>query len=510
MTRQHTELLNFSQGLDLVSSLDTMPPGYTPQAMNYRIAQYGGIEKILGYSTLADLGVGVAAVDLFYFSKRDNTSRFLIAGSSTLWQSVDSAGVVATIRSGMTAESDHSFVTYEDTLYGLGSANTLFKWTGAGLATLVVGTNIPVSGVLLGVWQNQLYYSPTANPSRVIWSAPGDFANFPALNFVDLGGAGESNKITAGQPVSDGLVVFCQGSTFIIYDSSTGANNVVDPRFGTTSRRSVSITEGIIYGANRDGIFATNGRFPLKIISERVDPLFRTETPNLSSASGVVWFGSYLLSFGRNGNGTNNQTLDLFTRKDSAFDRFGSLMLNEYPSHGWAGGPLDGSHETLYFIDASQPRYIRKAFTGGAFTTGLATANNIQCYYETPPLNLGTEDLKRLNSLRLIGHGGQLQVGVKPDYSSNMILITAVGFPLSGSAVWDAATWDVSLWGGYVLSQAFPYTACRARRFTLRFQESSQLVYPGRDVAGSGLSGVLGGTALYQIEPEFSVSSRRI
>lgn len=510
MTSITQEIVNFSQGLDLVSSLDTMPPGYTPSAINFRIAQYGGIEKILGYSAFADLGT--SATDLYYFTTRDEATRFLIAATATKWKSVDEDGTVVDIRTGMSTETDSSFVMYEDLLYGLGSANALYKWTGTGSAAAVTGTNVPTGGILLGVWQNQLYYSPTANPERVIWSAPGDFTNFPTDNFVDLGGAGESNRVVAGQPISDGIVVFCKGSTFIIYDSSTGANNVVDPKHGTSSRRSISLAQGVIYGVNHDGIFSTNGRFPLTIVSERIDPLFRQESPVLGAAAGVEWFGAYLLSFGRNGNATNNQTLDLFVRKYSRFDRFESVMLNEYRAAAWASGPINGDNQQLFFVDGGNKRYIRSAFDSGAYlsTATPGVASNINAYYETPPLNFGTEVIKRLRRVRLVGHGSALNLAVKVDYSLAQSISKSASFSTGGSAVWGSSDWDESTWGGYFLSQSFVRLPARGRRFALRFSDNSQAIFPGRDIIGSGISGLIGGCGVYQIEPEFTLSSRRI
>ena len=113
----------FEGGLDLVSSLSTIPPGFTPNAMNFRVNERGGIDKCTGYSAFATLGAN--AHELTYYEQRDGSPRCLVAAEPTAWQKVASDGTVTNIRTGMTTCSATTFVQHEDYLYGLDAANNL-------------------------------------------------------------------------------------------------------------------------------------------------------------------------------------------------------------------------------------------------------------------------------------------------------------------------------------------------------------------------------------------------
>jgi hypothetical protein len=493
------EIVDFQGGLDLVSALSNVPPSFSPNAKNFRVSEYGGIEKIRGCTAHATLSA--SAHDMRYYQKRDGSTQRLIVATATKWISVDNSGTSTDIRTGMTSTTESSFVVYEDSLYGLDPLNDLHSWSGTGSTSAVAGS--PPRGIILGVWQNALWVAESTSGAvkmKVRWSDPGNFASWPAANFVELGGEGSSDKLIGGVPTADGLCVFAGRSTYLIYDTD-GSNNLVDSEHGCSSRNSLSVVGGKIYGVNSEGVFATDGRFPLEIVSRRVDPLFKSETPTLSSAGGTRWGDSYLVSYRRSGSSSNNLTLDVF-------DGSGSIMANDYPALCWASGPLSGADDRLYYIDAASPTYIRRAFNSGKFLTGASTAQNISCYYETAPLTLGDEaHLKRITRVRVVGRG-DLYVGVRKDYGLSDSDSGHFVFPSLSSALWDTATWDSSTWGGYQLFEGFARIQARARRIGLRFFESSQNEYPARSALG-GDFGTLGGAAVHLAEPEFAISSRR-
>ena len=169
MTIQQLEIQDFSKGLDLVSSLNNIEVGYTPNAKNFRIAEYGGIEKILGYKPLADLGVGVSGQDAVYFQKRDFSLKQLVVASMNKWQSVSSAGAVADIRTGLTTNTGTTFALIEDVLYGVDIFNVMHKWSGAGATAAVAGT--PPKGAILGVWSNQMWVAKSSGSTLEIGRA---------------------------------------------------------------------------------------------------------------------------------------------------------------------------------------------------------------------------------------------------------------------------------------------------------------------------------------------------
>lgn len=500
MARQTLLLEDFSKGLDMVSSLNTIDSGFTPSAMNFRIKEQGGIEKVLGYSAFGT--VDAAAHELAYFETKDAATKRLITAQSTAWQSTNSAGTASNIRTGLNATTETTFTQYGDKIYGLDPFNIMASWDGTSLVTFTTGvTTGPPLGIILGIWSNRMWVAKATTNKigmDIVWSDPADFTKWPAVNSVSLGGVGTSDRIVGAVPTADGLMVFTNRTTWLVYDPATGANNIIDAQRGCSSRHSLAVIGNTVYGMNAEGVFAMEGRFPQKIISRAVEPLFAAEAPDVTAAAGTAWFGAYLGSYRRLGSSTNNITLDLFSGN-------GSIMANQYPAHCWAQGQLAGNDQRLYFIDASDRTKIRRAFDGGSFA-GTA----ISCFYETPWTNFGSEQqLKRLHAIRLVGRG-DLYVGVVADYEPLARDTARLSFPsLSGTGVWDSAVWDTAVWNDYVLFDGWARPSALARRMSLRFYESSSTVnLPRPNLGYSSASGHLGGCGLYLAEPAYSVSSR--
>lgn len=486
----------FDGGLDLVSSLSAVPPNFTPDALNFRITEDGGVEKCLGYSAFATLGA--AAHDLTYYEQRDGSPKCLVAAEATAWQKVAADGTVTNIRTGMTTVTETTFVQHEDYLYGLDRSNNLGRWDGATLTTFAPGVNTgPKLGIILGIWQNRMWVAPGTG-MRVEFSDPEVFTgtgSWPADQYVELGGPGTSDKIIGGVPTPDGLLVFTSNSTYLIYDDVTGANRLVDADRGCSSRKSLAVVGDTVFGVCKDGIFATQGG-RLEIVSNRIRPIFEKGNPTLSSAAGLSRFGSYWASIGQSA-ATNDVSFELIGDT-------GSLMAVQYPAHAWASGTLSDADELTFFIDASDRTKVRKAFDGGAFA-GAA----ISCHYETALNPLSDEThFKRLRRTRIVGRG-DIEVAVRCDYSETNIDTDAMDFPASGGGVWNTSLWNSATWSGYQVFEGWAHLSAVGRRFTLRLTEVSSGTSPARDAIGSAVAGQTGAAGVYLIECSFSRTSKR-
>lgn len=506
---------DFSGGLDLVSALGDVSPDATPNSLNFVASEFGGLDKVLGYSAFADLGAGVVAHDLYYYQKRDGSSKYLIVASSTKWHAIDSNGTVTDIRTGMTANTDTTFCVVDDTLYGVDANNVMHSWSGTGTTSAVSGT--PPQGVILGVWQDIMWIAEASAGSltmKVRWSAVADFTSWSSSNFVQLAGAGDHDRIVGGQVTGNGVATFCQSSTHLIYSASNGANRVVDPEFGATSRRSLTILQGEVYGVNRNGLFTTDGTF-LKPISRLYQTMFINDSPGLTAAAGIAWKNHYLCSFQRAGVSHNDLTVEVIPILSKWIKHIGfgppPAWPYEYPSNCWAHGALAGSDERLYFIDAVNTRYIRRAFNSGSFIgNDGTTTTDITAYYDTPPLAIdGEQVLKRLRRVRVTGRGAALTVGVRIEYSPTILSSHVLSFPAVAGSPWGTATFGSASWAGYVVSNGFATLSARGRRIGLRFSETSQATAPTRPDLNADPTGLLGGAGVYEAELYFNISSRR-
>ena len=489
----------FQGGLDLVSSLNAIQQGSCPSAMNMRIAEYGGVEKILGYSSFATLSE--AGSDMFEYKKRDGTYDRLIVSSATKVHSIDSTGVVSEINTGRTSEERTSFASYDDVLYFLGPQNVLKSWDGATLTSHATGANTgPNKGVILGVWQNRMFVAKATSGvlgTRIEWSEPGiltGVGSWPAANFVELGGPGSTERIIGAVVTPDGLIVFTTASTYLLFNSSTGANRVLDPEFGCESHRSLSYIDGMTMGVCRDGVFAVQGAQPLSIVSRKVDPLFIVEDPDTSTAAGVRWRNSYLMSYDR---GSTFLTLDIVPSLGMP------VMANEYPAFCWQA--MDFSGPDLYFVDRNDRTQVRLAFSSGSF--GSAP---IRAHYELPAQALSTdEQLSRLRRVRVLGRG-IVSVGARSNYDGFDSHSGTAAMPSTGgTGLFDTSLWDAATWVGYTLGEAFATIPCRGRRIGLRIEEFSSNVMPSRDHLGFSVGPDIGAAAIYQIEMQFNTLARR-
>jgi hypothetical protein len=505
MSRQSFVLENFSGGLDLVSSLNDIKPGFTPHAKNFRISEYGGIEKVRGYSAFATLGS--SAHDLTVYANADGSTRLLVAAVPTGLISVDSGGTATTRLNTWAAASNTSFAMHADKLYALDTANNIAVWDGAAASatTYAPGANTgPPQGIILGIWEGRMWVAKT-DSMRVEWSEPADATNgfvntsglWPTANNVELGGTGStSDTIIGGMVTPDGLLVFTTGSTYLIYDSTDGFNSVVDAENGCSSRRSLARVGDAIFGVNARGIFATTGRTPLEVVSGKVDPLFQAEDPDLTTAAGARNFRSYLLSYDR---GSEHLMLDVSPEQ-------GSIMAHDYPAYAFATGSFPDADEATYFIDATDRTKLRLAFDGGTFA-----GTDIECRYETPFMDFGDDRiLKRMRRVRLVGFG-DVYVAARVDYSPSATPASsaAAGFPASNGMLWGTGTWGTGQWGGYELSEAVLPLSARGRRLQLVITETSDNVFPMRTALGLAPESDLGGAGVYLLEPQFTLSSRR-
>lgn len=339
---------DFSGGLDLVSDLSEVAPPFTPYAENFRVSEGGKAlvgagrdEASAGSVVSHDCGTGTAGVgyygnllDYYAALKSDGSVLALVLARQGSWQTLSftsssiSAVSRTSIRTAMSTGSAvmPSFAMHNDKLYGLDPLNNIGVWDGTTLTTAVPGVDTgPPKGIILGIYDGKMFVA-VANGSGALgltiqWSEPFDATNgfintvglWPAANTVTLGGSAESGeRIVRGFATPDGLAVFTTGGLYLIYDSDTGANTLVDRNGGTRAWRSlVQDKDGTIYGVNHRGIFRTNGRQPVEYVSKRVEPLFRTGNmgdPEFSQyAAACIYDGSYWVSWTSWRNSGNNE-----------------------------------------------------------------------------------------------------------------------------------------------------------------------------------------------------------
>lgn len=497
---QYLQFDRFGGGLDLVSSINNVPDDYSPGAMNFRVSEYGGIEKVQGYTAFATLDDDTH--DLFYYEQSDGSPKVIVSASPDKWQTITNAAVVTDIRTSMTTTTDTTFVSYADVLYGLDAANNMASWDGATLNTHAPGVNTgPPRGIILGIFDERMYVAPAANPMRVQYSEPGNFTStgaWPTTNTVDLANPTTTDVIVGGAVTPEGLTIFARKSSHLLYDSTNGANRVIDAEQGCSSRRSITVFEGVVYGVNDQGVWRTTGSLPLEIVSRRVEPLFAESDSVFTSTVGARFRRSLLFCYDRTGSGGNDLTLDVSPQMNHSF------MANEY-AMACAVTSNFNSQEEFYFVDAADGSLLRKGFDGGSFA-----GSSIDCYYDIPPIALaGDSNLARLHRVRATGRGAGVEIGALADYYPAVRIRRPAEFVGAGGSggVWGTGVWGTFVWGGDDVSSAWSRLPLRARRHSLRVYQAGTQTTSGRNVLGTP-SDQLGGCAVYQLEFQFTPTSR--
>lgn len=140
-------------------------------------------------------------------------------------------------------------------------------------------------GNVLKWWSGRMLVTAISNrPSRVEASAIGN-ANYWSVT-ADVNGQqawtvdiepGDADVIVGWGQVGTYLAVFKRRRSWVIYDGDTGANHILSPNLGATSRYAIAETpHGLCWQAQDFSIWTTDGS-SVKRLSEKVDPLLMEE-----------------------------------------------------------------------------------------------------------------------------------------------------------------------------------------------------------------------------------------
>jgi hypothetical protein len=278
----------FNGGLNLIDGPNEVPANDSPDCWNVTIDQRGGVSKRLGYTKWNTSGQPAAVIKNGYYSEAVN---------KTIWQA--GASLYAEVGNGTFGSAIKTFsdssrvgmVDFAGKVQINHPVDGHFNYDGTTFSGAVSGGP---DGNQLAVWQNKVWSSgDPALPHRLSFCAPGDATNWTT------GGAGtvdvrarNDEALTALIPSPrEGLVVFKEGTSYRVYDSSTGAYQVIDERNGCCSGIGLTSIFGQIFCINPSGIFFTDGIAPLQLASTKIQPFFDPIALNVSQCAN--WAAGY-------------------------------------------------------------------------------------------------------------------------------------------------------------------------------------------------------------------------
>jgi hypothetical protein len=453
----------------------------------------GAIVKRAGLQTFASPSAPLQSL----IASESTPVNALVGSVGTSLVSVNTAGAVNTIASGLTAGARWEGlpappVGGQGPLYMCNGVDTPQQWPGA-TASTPAGAWVKTSGAVdvpNGKFStyatNQMYIAGVASdPNAVFVSGLNDPTNWDGATLIGtppaLSGAqkilldpGDGQVITAIGRVGPYVIVFKPRKTYVIIDPVAPTVRRLSDSIGCVANRSIaSGTAGTYFLSEGRGVYVTNG-MTLTPISDKILPLVQKAGAEAKNAAGFYFSGHYYLSIASQGAAPNDITLD--------YDE----ILQSWWKHSFGSNELVAWHPAgvaqLHSAKSTAPILDR------CFVPGL-TQDNGQNFtwvwrgpWQSPSfyrrrMYPSTWYRKRLRQIRIEGYGN-VDYYLGKDFVPTETLIRSNVFPgtLSGLANFGGtgAYGGPGVFGGTGLSgQAEIFSLGVARAFSQVFSATS-------------------------------------
>lgn len=462
---------DFTKGLDTKSAPYQVEDGAARDLLNVTAVAKGSVRKRDGSSVLATAGTTLTGL----YPLEVTATKYLIGSGGTVLYSIDAAGTVTTIKTGMTNAAKWWWVSAPSSggqgpLYGVNGTDAQ-QWDGSAATTsawTATSGNFPTGGKYLASLGNRVWAANvTANGSRLQWSQLGDPRVWPAQNSVDLD-PNDGDQITGIGTFGPYLLVFKGRKTWVVYDWDTGANRRLSANVGCIAPRSIVETPfGAFFLTPDQGVYRTNGQ-TLDQVSQKITPTLDALVPSQrAEAAGGFFNDHYYLSVCTAGT-TLNRTLDL------------DLQLGSWWQHSFAGTQLTRWRSTsdvpLFYSSKAGSGVANRLLVPGVLTDEGA---NFTAYWTGPWHTYGAPYLrKRLRQVHFDGTGA-IQFTVAKSFSTVGVLASDIDFSTNVTTFGGTdAFGGVGTFGDPVaVGEARAFTLGVARAWSVQFGNSTNLPF---------------------------------
>lgn len=460
----------FEGGLNLKSSQQQLAPNESPDMLNVRLDERGGVRKRLGFT--ADGAMAAFASNVTNAIAWDST---IVVLDGPRLKKRTAPGTFTTMKA--FSNSDRvALAIHDGDLLALHPVDRLFL-VPAGSTTpgARLGTHV---GTTLAVWKTKVYIG---DGNTLRWSGNDDPATWPAGSFNKIIEAGEAPIVDLHVGERGSLLVFKENALHYVYDDITGAYQTISTRYGTASDLSVETLDGRTYSFCKHGIVQTDGLNEPIVLSEKVEPLFHTAQMDhtmLDNVCAGIFEDKVLFSYETIGATANDRTLELDPLTNS-------IVVHSIPAAAWAFD-LDNERKTWHVGAGASYRKLYESFSGGAddgaaidsrFTTAWITLNALLDANVRRMIAFGSGDPRCfIRSDYEDGDGLELPI----DWSSSNPKWTAAG---GGGPQWgDGTDWASALIEN--IDQVWELGIHRAISFRFRESSSNTLTLPALNVDG--------------------------
>ncbi len=442
----------------------------------------GAIVKRRGLVTLATPETVLSSL----FAFEAVTIPYLIAAGGTKIYSIDGAGTVVPIKTGLAPAERWEFVQSQITdgqgpLFGMNGIDTPQQWSGTGAMNDWTATTGAVpNGQFMVLAGNRIWVSGVkANPSRVYFSdlIPGNNGpvTWPSQN-VAIFDENDGADITGLGHVGPYILVAKARKLYMVTDLNTGDARRLSDNIGCISHRSIAqAPEGTYFLGEDRGVYLTNGS-KITSMSDVIQPTIDSiQAGTKADAVGAYFNGHYYLSVNL-GSGHNDTILDY----DSALQ---SWWLHTF-----------GSNQFAVWHPTSDPQlYSAKATSAivdQCFVPGINVDNGTPFLWRwrgpwqsptfyrrrrfpTPYFR------KRFRQVRYDGTG-TVDFSLATDFSPGEVLLKSNAFVLIPNNSTFGGTGTYGNADGTVFGDAAP--VARARQYTLGVYNAISVVFSSTSI----------------------------
>ena len=486
---QELQIRDFSGGPNIRDAASELAKNEEVDSWNVEFDERGGVGSRLGMSRYNPTPFGGGLVSNVYYSP--TLQKMITQAGASLYVDTTTTAVKT-----FTTSARATFADFAGKIVACHPIDGLFTSTDGTTWTAVSDPDAP-KGSCVEVWQNQLYVAgQTANPARVSWSDAGDPTAWTATKFNDLRTLNNEQvlalKVASGLDVSGraGLLAFKRKSTYRLYDTTTGAYEVVDAAIGTASALSVVSVGSRTVSLSERGIFWwQEGSEGMHEASDKLDPLWTPQQINnnrLDLFCGGRWKDRARFSLPRAGSTANDLALDY--NVDGGWIAPSSNAVSAYTLYEKGTNIAYGGSPTVTGV-------VMQLDAGGT-DDGAAIPSRIQSRWWE--LNEGF--LAQLWKLSLFGRGSQLTLTIRKDYADSGGDTYTVNFGSDGPRYDSGIRYDIGILYASPARQ-YPqhiYSIGPCRQFSFILSATSTATGFDLPIFGLGVGPVSGAWSLYQ------------
>lgn len=493
---QLLEQLDFSGGWNYDDAPSELAPNESPDCLNMTLDERGGAVKRLGLEQLADTLAG-AGQEFFYW-KSEQLLVWQIGAAVYAGSSFATATLIKTF-----STSDRGgFADFLSKLVFVHPQDGVFVYSSSdGVLQSAGGANNMeyVKGDRVLVWQNacivigdrrykaRMWRSAFGDPMSWDVSATGNWADIRDVDDgILVAGGAQGGQDLAGHP---GLLIAKEDSLYRINDADTLAYTTLHTKAGAAGGLALTDMLGLTVMVNRYGIWATDGVSEPKLVSAKIDRLFRQDQLDFAqlhlAAAGVK---------------DDRIVFSLPRIVDGATPTGNNFTLEYHPIDGWIVPHDFGCAAYAVYGKSAKSLYGLSPTAGVAldvFKGGNDDGADIAARFQTKWFEPARGVKCRGRRLR-IKHRGAFDLYVKRDYSLGQGDLTAIASG-SGAARWNVDTWNSgAVWGpsGYeAISDVWSLGVAEA--FSFVFQHTEGTSATGPKLLGDGAAPEVGKFAVY-------------